>query len=75
MLLLGSALGHVWLRLAATETAYRLQAMGQAVDKLEQERRELRLEVAAAEAPATLAAAGRALGLGPPKWGAEVRLP
>jgi cell division protein FtsL len=47
----------------------------QAVDQLEQEGRDLELEVAAAESSARLEALGRSLGMAPPQWGEEVPLP
>jgi hypothetical protein len=75
LLLLAASLLSVWLRIALVDVAYRLEVMKRAVEQLEQEQRELELERAAAESPRRLAEAGRALGLGPARWGREVPLP
>jgi len=74
-LVLGAALGYVWLQIRIVDVAYQLSTMRRVVDRLEDERRNLELEVAAAESPARLEEQGRKLGMGPPKWGKEVPLP
>ena len=74
-LVMGAALGYVWLQLRIVDVAYQLSTMHRVVDRLEDERRNLELEVTAAESPARLEEAGRKLGMGPPQWGKEVPLP
>ena len=68
------ALGFVWMRIQYTEIGYRLATMRQVVVQLENERRDLAMAVAAAEAPAQLEEAGRKLGMIPPTLVNEVPL-
>jgi len=75
LIMLAASFCSVWLRITVVDVAYRLEVMKHTVEQLEQERRELELERAAAESPRRLAELGRALGLGPPAWDREVRLP
>ena len=75
VLLMTAALGYVWLQIRVVDVAYQLSTMRRVVDRLEDERRNLQLEVAAAESPARLEELGRSIGLAPPEWGKEVPLP
>lgn len=75
IVVLVTALGYVWVQNRIVDVAYQLSAVRRLVDRLEYERRNLELEVATVESPKNLEAAGRRLGLGPPRWGTEVPLP
>lgn len=70
------ALGYVWVRIKAVEAGYRLSATRQLVERLEQEGRELAVQVAAADTLVRLQdlAASR-LGMHRPERGEEAMLP
>ncbi len=46
-----SLLGYVWVRIQVVEAGYRLSVTRQLVERLEEERRELEVRAAAADAP------------------------
>ncbi len=58
--------GHVWLQTQAAEDGYRLRTLRQEVARLEQEREQLRTQVAALRAPDRLERVALQLGLQPP---------
>jgi hypothetical protein len=74
IVLVAVALGLVWMRLRYTEIAYRLATLRQVIVGLEDDRRDLAVAVAAAEAPAELERAARDLGMVPPTVAAELPL-
>lgn len=69
-------LGYVWIRLKVVEAGYRLSATRQLVERLEVERMELEVRVAAADNPARLAKmASSRLQMHRPGRGEEANLP
>lgn len=50
-LTIASLLGYVWVRIQVVEAGYRLSVTRQLVERLEEERRELEVRAAAADAP------------------------
>jgi cell division protein FtsL len=74
--LVGLALLHVWLRLQVIHMGYALSARAKLQNQLEQENRELRVEIATLTSPERLAAMARGrLGLARPQKGQVVVLP
>jgi cell division protein FtsL len=70
------ALLLVWVRLQTVDTGYQLSAARRLVHRLEQEQRELELEIATLTSPRRLEPAARArLGMGPPAPGQIVTVP
>ena len=76
LLLIGVALLHVWLRLQVVRMGYVLATTSKLYSRLEQEHRELRVEIATLTAPERLERLARKrLGLIPPEKGQVVVLP
>ena len=74
--LLGAVLVHVWLRLQVVHMGYVLSTTSKLQSRLEQENRELKLELATMTSPDRLEAlARRRLGLVPPEKGQVIVLP
>ncbi len=72
----GIALLLVWVRLQAVHTGYQLSAGRRLVHRLEQEQRELELELATLTSPRRLETLARErLGMGPPAPGQIVSVP
>jgi cell division protein FtsL len=66
----------VWVRLQTVHTGYRLSAARHLAHRLEQEQRELELEIATLTSPRRLEALARErLGMGPPAPGQIVSVP
>lgn len=76
LMVVGVALLLVWVRLQATRTGYQLSAARHLVHKLEQEQRELEIEIATLTSPRRLETLARErLGMGPPTPGQIVSVP
>jgi cell division protein FtsL len=76
LLLLGVVLVHVWLRLQVVKTGYVLATATKLQTRLEQENRELQIELATLTSPDRLESlARRRLGLVPPEKGQVIILP
>ena len=76
LLFFGVALGHVWLRLQVRSLGYQLSTTRQVVDRLEQEKHELTVQVARLDAPGRLEEVARTrLGMIRPEQGQEGLLP
>lgn len=74
--LIGAVLVHVWLRLQVVHMGYVLSTTSKLQSRLEQENRELKLELATMTSPDRLEAlARRRLGLVPPEKGQVIVLP
>jgi cell division protein FtsL len=74
--LVGVALLHVWLRLQVVHMGYVLSTTSKLQNQLEQERRELTVELATLTSPDRLEAMARKrLGLAPPEKGQVIVLP
>jgi cell division protein FtsL len=74
--LVGVALVHVWLRLQVVHMGYVLSTTTKLQSRLEQENRELKLELATLTSPKRLEATARKrLGLVPPEKGQVIILP
>jgi cell division protein FtsL len=74
--LVGLALLHVWLRLQVVQMGYVLSTTAKLQNQLEQENRELRVEIATLTSPERLEEmARRRLGLSPPQKGQVIVLP
>jgi cell division protein FtsL len=74
--LVGVALAHVWLRLQVVQMGYELSTASKLQNQLEQEQRELKVELATLMSPDRLEAlARRRLGLAPPEKGQVIILP
>ncbi len=74
--MVGLALFHVWLRLQVVRLGYVLSTTSKLQGQLEQENRELRLEIATLTSPDRLGNSAQArLGLREPKRGQVVVLP
>lgn len=74
--LVGVALLHVWLRLQVVQMGYALSTTSKLQHQLEQERRELKVELATLTSPERLEAMARKrLGLVPPEKGQVIVLP
>jgi cell division protein FtsL len=74
--LVGVALAHVWLRLQVVQMGYALSTTSKLQNQLEQEQRELKVELATLMSPDRLEAmARRRLGLVPPEKGQVIVLP
>ncbi len=74
--LVGVALLHVWLRLQVVHMGYELSTTSKLQNQLEQENRELKVELATLTSPDRLEAMARKrLGLAPPEKGQIVILP
>jgi len=74
--LVSVALLHVWLRLQVVHLGYVLAASAKLQNQLEQENRELRVEMASLTSPERLEAMARArLGLARPQKGQVIVLP
>lgn len=74
--LLGMALLHVWLRLQVVHMGYVLSTTSKLQNRLEQENRELKVELATLTSPDHLEAMARKrLGLRPPEKGQVIILP
>ena len=74
--LVGVALVHVWLRLQVVQTGYSLSTTSKLQSHLEQESRELKVELATLTSPDRLEAIARKrLGLTPPEKGQVIVLP
>jgi cell division protein FtsL len=72
----GVALLHVWLRLQVVHMGYVLSTMSKLENQLEQENRELKVELATLTSPDRLESmARRRLGLVPPEKGQVIVLP
>jgi len=70
------ALGHVWLRLQVVTTGYRLSVTRQIVERLDQEQRELTLDIARLSTAARIDEVARQrLGMTRPDKGQEAVLP
>lgn len=70
------ALGHVWLRLQVVTTGYRLSVTRQIIERLDQEERELTLDVARLSTAARIEEVARQrLGMARPDKGQEAVLP
>lgn len=75
-MVVGVALLLVWVRLQAVHTGYQLSAARHLIHKLEQEQRELEIEIATLTSPRRLEALARErLGMGPPTPGQIVSVP
>ncbi|MCC6767074.1 MAG: cell division protein FtsL [Deltaproteobacteria bacterium] len=75
-MVVGVALLLVWVRLQAVHTGYQLSAARHLVHKLEQEQRELGIEIATLTSPRRLETLARErLGMGPPTPGQIVSVP
>jgi cell division protein FtsL len=76
LLLVGVLLAHVWLRLQVVKTGYVLATASKLQARLEQENRELQIELATLTSPDRLESlARRRLGLVPPEKGQVIILP
>jgi cell division protein FtsL len=76
LLLVGVALLHVWLRLQVVHMGYVLSTTNKLENQLEQENRELKVELATLTSPDRLEAMARKrLGLVPPEKGQVIILP
>ena len=74
--LVGVALLHVWLRLQVVHMGYDLSTTSKLQNQLEQENRELKVELATLTSPDRLEAMARQrLGLKPPEKGQVIVLP
>lgn len=74
--LVGVALLHVWLRLQVVQMGYVLSTTSKLQSQLEQENRELKVELATLTSPDRLEAMSRRrLGLRPPEKGQVIVLP
>ena len=74
--LVGVALLHVWLRLQVVQIGYALSTTNKLQNQLEQENRELKVELATLTSPDRLEAMARKrLGLTPPEKGQVIILP
>lgn len=74
--LVGVALSHVWLRLQVVHMGYVLSTTSKLQSQLEQEQRELKVELATLTSPDRLEAmARRRLGLASPEKGQVIVLP
>lgn len=74
--LVGVALLHVWLRLQVVHMGYVLSTTTKLQNQLEQENRELKVELATLTSPDRLEAMSRRrLGLAPPEKGQVIVLP
>jgi cell division protein FtsL len=74
--LVGVALLHVWLRLQVVRMGYALSTTSKLQNQLEQENRELKVELATLTSPDRLEALSRRrLGLRPPEKGQVIVLP
>jgi cell division protein FtsL len=72
----GVALAHVWLRLQVVQMGYVLSTTSKLQNQLEQEQRELKVELATLVSPDRLEAMARKrLGLKPPEKGQVIVLP
>ena len=75
-ILVGVVLAHVWLRLQVVKTGYVLSTASKLQSRLEQENRELQIELATLTSPDRLEAlARRRLGLMAPEKGQVIILP
>ena len=76
LVLIGVVLVHVWLRLQVVKTGYVLATATKLQTRLEQENRELQIELATLTSPDRLESlARRRLGLVPPEKGQVIILP
>jgi cell division protein FtsL len=76
LVLVGVALAHVWLRLQVVQMGYGLSTTSKLQNQLEQEQRELKVELATLMSPDRLEAMARKrLGLTPPEKGQVIVLP
>ncbi|MBP1690588.1 MAG: Cell division protein FtsL [Deltaproteobacteria bacterium] len=76
IVVVGIALLLVWVRLQAVHTGYQLSAARHLAHRLEQEQRELELELATLTSPRRLELLARErLGMGPPTRGQIVSVP
>jgi cell division protein FtsL len=76
LVLVGVVLVHVWLRLQVVKTGYVLATATKLQARLEQENRELQIELATLTSPDRLESlARRRLGLVPPEKGQVIVLP
>jgi cell division protein FtsL len=76
LVLVGVVLVHVWLRLQVVKTGYVLATATKLQTRLEQENRELQIELATLTSPDRLESlARRRLGLVPPEKGQVIVLP
>ena len=76
LVLIGVVLVHVWLRLQVVKTGYVLATATKLQARLEQENRELQIELATLTSPDRLGSlARRRLGLMPPEKGQVIVLP
>ena len=74
--LIGAVLVHVWLRLQVVQVGYVLSTTSKLQNRLEQENRELKLELATMISPDRLEALARKrLRLAPPEKGQVIVLP
>jgi cell division protein FtsL len=74
--LIAAVLVHVWLRLQVVQVGYVLSTTSKLQGRLEQEKRELKLELATMVSPDRLEALARKrLGLLPPEKGQVIVLP
>lgn len=74
--LIALVLIHVWLRLQVVHTGYVLATTSKLQSRLEQENRELKIELATLTSPERLETlAQKRLGLRPPKKGQVIVLP
>jgi cell division protein FtsL len=74
--LIGLVLVHVWLRLQVVQVGYVLSTSSKLQNRLEQENRELKIELATMTSPERLESlARRRLGLRPPEKGQVIVLP
>ena len=74
--LIGLVLVHVWLRLQVVQVGYVLSTSSKLQSRLEQENRELKIELATMTSPERLESlARRRLGLRPPEKGQVIVLP
>ena len=74
--LIGTVLVHVWLRLQVVYMGYVLSSASKLQSRLEQENRELKIELATMTSPDRLESlARRRLGLKPPEKGQIIVLP
>ena len=74
--LIGTVLVHVWLRLQVVHMGYLLSSASKLQSRLEQENRELKIELATMTSPDRLESlARRRLGLKPPEKGQIIVLP
>ena len=76
LVLIAVVLIHVWLRLQVVQTGYVLSTASKLQSRLEQENRELKIELATMTSPDRLESlARRRLGLVPPEKGQVIILP